>query len=402
MADRTPLRHRITDERGVALPMALLALVLLSSLAIAFVILSTSEPRIANNHLRAAQARSLAESGLEQALWAIVNTTAAGGLSTLPSPVPGVAASPFDGGLFQRVSAIGGFTVSIEVTAATGPVADAATIVAAGRTTLTAASETPTSRSVARAQYVRFPDVGISAPCALCLSGNIELTGSTDMAGGGSGTPCGNKYGVWSTGTLTQSGSAAINGNRPATSATDYLQSQPQSTFDSFALTESAIAALRGLAKTIGRHYKPASNGGTVNFSGMPASGLIFVDTYAECSAIDSTSCQATVADIGPGSFAGSGDFTGWLIVMGNINTHGNFGGITGFVYVDGDADMGGMGTSGISGILMVRRRLGTTDPKIAGNANVTFDCDAVRNSTPIEPGWAMIKGSYCDNPGGC
>src|SRR5262249_56133169 len=57
------------DERGVALVMAMLTLLILSVLVIAFSFLSSTEPTIASNQLRVAQARALAESGLEQAVW---------------------------------------------------------------------------------------------------------------------------------------------------------------------------------------------------------------------------------------------------------------------------------------------------------------------------------------------
>lgn len=387
--------------------MALFTLLLLTSLSIAFITLAQTEPIIANNQLRASQARALAESGLEQVLWAIVNSTSTGSLTTLPS-VGGTAGAPYDGVTFVRVSTGGGFQVTVTVTAATSGVTDAISVLATGTTTVSGSSTTATAKSIARANYVRFPDVGINAPCALCLSGNIELTGSTDMTGSAGGTACGQKYGVWTTGDLDQSGSAEINNKNSSTAVagTDYLEERPQNEFEQFALTESALSALRSLAKSSGRQYKPTSNGGTYDFSGMPSSGLVFVDSFGECTPNGTSgsgaSCQETVATVGPGSFSGTGDFSGWLIIMGKMNTNGNFGGINGFVYVDGDADMGGMGTSGLTGILMVRRRNGITDAKTAGNANVTFSCSAVRDQSPIQPGWSLVKGSYCDNPAGC
>lgn len=59
------------------------------------------------------------------------------------------------------------------------------------------------------------------------------------------------------------------------------------------------------------------------------------------------------------------------------------------------------MGTSGITGVLMVRRRNGISDAKTAGNANVTFNCSAVKDRSPIQSGWSLVKSSYCDNPAG-
>ena len=54
---------RLWDERGVALPMSLLVLVLLTTLMLALLVLTQSEPMIGNSQLRAGQARALAESG---------------------------------------------------------------------------------------------------------------------------------------------------------------------------------------------------------------------------------------------------------------------------------------------------------------------------------------------------
>ena len=62
------------NQRGVALPLAMLTLVILTVLSLAFMALSKSEPIIASNQARAAAARSLAESGLERALWALTTS----------------------------------------------------------------------------------------------------------------------------------------------------------------------------------------------------------------------------------------------------------------------------------------------------------------------------------------
>ena len=76
------------NQHGVALPLAMLALVILTVLSLAFMALSKSEPIIASNQARAAAARSLAESGLERALWALTT-------SVIPATLSGVAAAPY-------------------------------------------------------------------------------------------------------------------------------------------------------------------------------------------------------------------------------------------------------------------------------------------------------------------
>src|SRR5580765_7836703 len=84
----------VRDQRGIALPMSLLALLILSTLVISFALLATSEPLIATNQKMVAQARAVAESGLENAIWALNNPTDPSGI---PDPLVGAAPAPYDG-----------------------------------------------------------------------------------------------------------------------------------------------------------------------------------------------------------------------------------------------------------------------------------------------------------------
>jgi type II secretory pathway component PulK len=51
------------NQRGIALPMALITMMILSTLVLAFSMMAASEPVLANNQLQVAQARAVAESG---------------------------------------------------------------------------------------------------------------------------------------------------------------------------------------------------------------------------------------------------------------------------------------------------------------------------------------------------
>src|SRR3989442_14138210 len=83
---------RLRDEVGVAMPLTLIALVILSGLMIAFAVLAQSEPVIAANQYRGAVARALAESAVERAVWAL---TAGSGVSGgIGPPSNGVVAGP--------------------------------------------------------------------------------------------------------------------------------------------------------------------------------------------------------------------------------------------------------------------------------------------------------------------
>src|SRR3989442_15770289 len=98
---------RLRDEVGVAMPLTLIALVILSGLMIAFAARAQSEPVIAANQCRGAVARALAESAVERAVWAL---TAGSGVSGgIGPPSNGVVAGPpYDGGTYITIGA-GGF-----------------------------------------------------------------------------------------------------------------------------------------------------------------------------------------------------------------------------------------------------------------------------------------------------
>ena len=70
-------RRSVRNERGVALPLALFVLVMLSGLLLAFMTMSGMEPSIAANLNDVIRARYVAESGLE---WAFDQLVAASAL----------------------------------------------------------------------------------------------------------------------------------------------------------------------------------------------------------------------------------------------------------------------------------------------------------------------------------
>src|SRR6266849_2068514 len=105
MNDRR-LRAVLTDDRGIALPLSLIVLTLLTSLTLAFLAMSSSEPMIAANLKSGEQALALAEAGIERAIWALVNP-AASGLTNLNQ----IPASYNGGALFTLGS--GGYDIRI-------------------------------------------------------------------------------------------------------------------------------------------------------------------------------------------------------------------------------------------------------------------------------------------------
>src|SRR5712691_8071582 len=115
----------LKDERGIALPMAMIVMAILTSLMIAFAVLATSELQIAGNQMASAQARALAESGVERALWAMTtgeSNPGASGVLLLDASynlVPSSVSPLYDGSTFVAVNdpvlgnQIGGFKVTV-------------------------------------------------------------------------------------------------------------------------------------------------------------------------------------------------------------------------------------------------------------------------------------------------
>src|SRR5712692_4462012 len=180
----------LKDERGIAFPMAMIVMVILTSLMIAFAVLATSETQIASSQMASAQARALAESGVERALWAMTTGESNPGASgvlvldaiySLPSPVP----SPYNGSTFVAVndpvlgSPIGGFKVTVangsvineKVVTAIGYVPDAINPIATKKITVV----------VTRLKW-------IDPVCALCAGGENTAGSTTDVQIGGTAT----------------------------------------------------------------------------------------------------------------------------------------------------------------------------------------------------------------------
>ena len=67
----TPRIRTVRDETGVALPLALFALVMLSGLLLAFLSMAGMEPVIAENHVSSSRAFYIADAGIEHALDAL-------------------------------------------------------------------------------------------------------------------------------------------------------------------------------------------------------------------------------------------------------------------------------------------------------------------------------------------
>jgi hypothetical protein len=404
---------RAPDERGIGLPMALIALMVLTALTLAFAYLSQSEPIVAANQNRVAVARAMAESGVDRAIWALnAGSGVSGGLN--PPANGTTAASPYDGGTYFTPSALGGFTLSISGTSSQNT---SAAVVSTGWTPTNGAGNTHRKVTVT---LIKFPDFGLNPNCALCVKGDVQVSGSA-VVDARADTSCGSKYGVATTGQTiignNNNGNngaiyGAVDGNNTANQSTDYLQGQPPSTFDGFTLTPDQLDTLKALAKANGTYYGPGfpypgqSNWGaqtvTVNSSfPIPKNGIVFFDTLSGAPMRpDRTSDYVTVDIRGnpfPDTVNGRSTFTGWVIVMGTVNYNAN-GVLNGLLYVGQDVNSNN-GTPQVNGAVIAQNLSNANGSQVdvseSGNALVNFNCANARGAGKVPLGWVVDPGSY-------
>lgn len=389
----------LADQRGVALPMALMTMLILAGLVVAFSVLSASEPTIGANQLRVAQSRALAEAGVERAIWALSHQAAPGGLA---DPLPAPAPAPYDGGTFVAVSTGGNQIGGFRVTVAAGAAANERSVNAVGWVPTDNAADARTKahqRITATLAKLRF----IDPPCALCVRGELEVSGSSSIDARPD-TSCGNKAGTFTTGTTTIGGNAAdvwgADGNNNRNQATDILQNQLPATFDQFVYTHADLDVLKSIAKSQGTYYRGAV---TFNAGNKLPNGIIFVDT-TDGQNITGATPAANFAAVQIHGNAPLGDaqnpdvFKGWIIVNGALGISGNYK-MHGMAYSVNDLTYTGTGTGHIAGVVVSQniRDGGTVvDSNIGGNAAITYNCNYARTGNgQIPQNWFVKAGTY-------
>ena len=431
---------RFWNEHGVALPMAMMTLVLLTTLMLAFLALSQTEPVIASNQFRVSQARALAESGMEHAVWALTTGNVLPGedipAGALANPIPSnPAAAPFDGNAFSVVSSHGGYTVRVTTPDPVGQPL---------RRQIEAVGWVPTpSPSSARRRIVAsvqaLPDLALNAPCALCVRGDLDVQGNSLVDARTDGL-CGGtqpKYGAFTSGNIEQQGSSSIkgqagtnpSGNQPGV---DYAEGRPESDFASFAFKDEHLDTLKELAKKNGTYFGPGFSGTTDNTTGAAQAGtwsgsvtfnsgnklkngVVFIDTTSglnivSCPPGSPDSCIPTPdshfaqVDIHGNPFV-SGDFAGMIVVNGRLSISGNMR-IGGLVYVLDDLSYNGTGTGEVSGLVIsqnVRNQTATsisdTDSLTGGNSRIRFNCANARGAGQAPRTFALVPGTYREEP---
>ena len=404
----------LTDRRGVALPMALLTLLVLSALIIGFSVLSASEPTIANNQLMVARARAIGEAGMERAVWALYNDTDPNGIPALGSWGGTTAPAPYDGSVLIMVP-LGGTNVGgFRVTVTNG----GAGCAAANERCITVDSWVPNDTANPRAKQrilvtvSRYLFFGSPPPAGLTVRGEIDAGGHAQIdSHTDTSPPCGAKPGSWSKGATTLSGSAEIWGAGNADKATagdvvghpdDAVQNEPDASFNSYTFSNNDLNSLKALAKKNGTYYQ-----GTVTFNAANQipNGVIYVDTVSGNN-IDvggpgttPTSDFASVDIDGNAPADASHIFTGLIVVAGALTIHGTFQ-MHGLVYAQNDFTYLGTGIGQIDGAVISQNIRDTSatsiDTDVSGNSLIQWNCAYATHplgTTP--PPFLAVPGTY-------
>jgi len=386
----------LKDQRGVALPLAMLALVVMTVLIIGFSVLSASEPNIANNQMRVAQARAIAEAGMESAIWALNNPADPAGI---PDPLV-LAPAPYNGVPLVNVAYngrnIGGYRVNV----ANGGALNERNVVSDGWVPNDTANSRGKQRITVTVSKIRFLD----PPAGLAVRGELDVNGNATIDSRAD-TSCGNKVGTMSLGATTIGGSGDVygaDGNNVRNQATDALQNVPSTVFDTFTYSNDELSMLKSLARANGTYYQ-----GTVDFNAghLLPNGIVYVDTVSGQN-IDQngpnttpTSDFANVTVHGNAPADPSGIFSGWLIVAGALAISGDFQ-MHGLVYVLNDLSYTGTGTGRIDGAVITQnvRDTSTTsiDTNLGGNAGIYYNCNYAKTGGGQVPQTYRIKaGTY-------
>jgi hypothetical protein len=389
---------RRSGERGTALPIALIVLSVITTLILAFIALTSTEPSIAMNQMRNAQARAIAESGLERAIWALTKgetaPTAAGALSDpLPAPVP----APYDGSQYVAVAA-GGFIVTV----ATGAQPNERTITAVGYVPnqLSPIAIKKIQTTVAKVKF-------LDPPCAICAGGEsppgtasqIQIGGSASIS---ASTSQGAQYCAGVTPTSAAYAEGAINSNGSPnlyapTGGSTAQANMPHSSFSNFLFSDNDINVLKSLAKANGTYYQ-----GNQTWTSPPPGGIVFVDTPSGNPLTSSSPSGDLISVDIHGNW--SAGWSGWLVVAGSVQINGNIN-MTGLVYAQNDVTLHGSGGGSITGAVISTNRVDTSSTNIdtddTGNAPLRYNCPAVRNGGGTIPqGWFVKPGAYRETSG--
>lgn len=382
-------RSALVDQRGIALPLALIVLTLLTSLTLAFLGLTATEPMISANHKRGEEALGLAEAGLERAIWALSYPTASG--------ITNPAAAPYNG---QQLIALAPGALSIAITPGAAPndrilVAHGYLVrdgVALPAQPANLAQADITAHRVVRVQVTAGNNTvggpgtpnNVNLPGALTVAGSLQMSGNSLVNGNdqAAGTPnsCPHRAGVTIRDkTLLPNGTELDNTISLSGSASAIgTPSQQELGYDAFApygFGTAQLAALKALAQAQGTYIQPSSSS---EFHLDVVNGLMFVDTV-NGQTLGTPPDPSKLASV---KITGASN-SGWLIVMGSIRIDGDVT-YNGFIYSHNDLSYKGTGSGGIFGAVLsgnvVDSVATSVDSDTSGNSKIYYDCVKVGN----------------------
>ena len=387
------LVRRHGSEAGIALPITLILMALITSLTVAFLAFTSAEPVIAANQMANTQARAIAESGVERVLWALSKgTTNPGFGGSLSDPLPNPVPAPYNG--TYVANGVGGF----KVTVAAGPGVNERTITSVGYV-----PNDTNPVAIKKIQTVLTHIPIINPPCAVCAGGEAPPGATTNIQVGGSAsitasTAQGAQYcagmtpptaATYSQGTVGTNGHPNITG---PSGGSAMATNQPASNFAPFIFTDSDMATLKSLAKANGTYYQ-----GNQHWTSPPPNGIIFVDTPSG-NVLTNNSPSSDLISVDIHGNWGAG-WNGWMVVAGSIQISGNIT-LSGLIYAQNDVTLHGAGGGSITGAVISTNRVDTQSTNVdtddIGNAPVSYNCPAIQNAGGgIPRNWFVKPGSY-------
>jgi len=374
----------MTDERGVALPMAIFALVVIGLLVAGTFFASRLEQQSGQNTLFASQAAEAAEAGLSDALGSTYSTAAslqAIGVGNSSAPITVTLASGI-----SYTESVDQLTSSVYLYRSVG--------------TRQSAGATAATRSVG--VLARLVTMNIAVNAGLTALGDVTVGGNSTVSGtdatppewtaaGVSCPPTADVTGVRYNGTLTKSGSSTMTGV-PVSQLDPTLNNSTIFGGTDFA----SLKALRTL--TLSSNI----SGLAPAVTGSPAVCNTAVENNWGAPTDKTSPCFnyfPVIYHYGDLSISGSGAGQGILLVEGNLNVQGQID-FYGPVIVTGGVNVRGTGSDDVKfygGILAQNVTL--DDSRLTGNATVNYSSCAIRRAlqgsavpTPLsERSWVQL-----------
>ena len=387
-----PTVKSLADERGVAMPLAMIMLVVMTGLMVSFAVLARSEPMIASNQMATAQALRLADSGVQRAIWALNNPANANGIDSTTMTYGGASAGGnYDGAHYVSLGTTGGFTVLVQWQNPTNGTWER-TVTAVGWTPSNGNAQNSHRKIQAVLQKGVVPP--LDPPCVVCVAGEMQVNGSSaDFVANTNGCPGSTPppFAIQSVQAVQYNAHPNFTGY--GTSGAAALNTTTNTS--QFKYTADALAQFKAYAQAKGTYYR----GAVTSLPTGAGPHVVFIDTTDGSTFSNST----PTGNDGSLSLSGNNTFNGAVFVAGSVNVAGNTT-INGLVYSLNDLSISGTVT--VNGAVISENRRDTSstniDTDFSGNVHMNFNCTNVRNSTInlLGSSWIVKPGNYLETSG--